>query len=123
MRRGSCLTLCQRNQTNSSENSLRYERLKAIKFGLPICTQRVQRRHGQRIKRDPTARKDEGMLRDDRENLELEKLSVEIRKLMAESRKLAAEEEKIKREAMLYPSAVGAALITALVALITLLRR
>ncbi|TDV67502.1 hypothetical protein [Pseudomonas sp. LP_7_YM] len=63
------------------------------------------------------------MLRDDREHLELEKLSVEIHKLMAESRKLAAEEAKIKREAMFYPFAVGAGLITALVALITLLRK
>jgi hypothetical protein len=94
-----------------------------INIRLRVCTLRVQSRHGQRTQRDPTPRKDEGMFRDDRESLELEKLSVEIRKLMAETRKLAAEEEKIRREAMFYPFVVGAGLVTALVALITLLRK
>lgn len=63
------------------------------------------------------------MLRDEREHLELEKLSVEIRKFMAETRKLNAEEEKMRREAMFYPFAVGAGLVTAMVALFTFLSR
>jgi hypothetical protein len=78
--------------------------------------------HRERNERDPIARKDEGMMREDREHLELEKFSVEIHKLMIESRKLAAEEYKIRREAMWYPAVVGAGLITASVALVTLLR-
>ncbi|NBB09525.1 hypothetical protein [Pseudomonas sp. SLFW] len=62
------------------------------------------------------------MMREDREHLELERFSVEIHKLMIESRKLAAEEDKMRREAMWYPAVVGAGLITACVALLTLLR-
>lgn len=63
------------------------------------------------------------MLRDQREHLELEKLSVEIRKFMAETKKLTAEEDKMKRESMFYPFAVGAGLVTALVALFTYLSK
>lgn len=63
------------------------------------------------------------MLRENREHLELEKLSVEVRKFMVETRKLTAEEEKMRSEAMFYPFAVGAGLVTALVALFTVLNR
>lgn len=63
------------------------------------------------------------MKRDEREYIELERLSVEIRKFMAETRKLKTEEEKMRRESMLYPFAVSAGLVTALVALFTFLSR
>ncbi len=60
------------------------------------------------------------MSQQQRENLELEKLQVEIQKFMAESRKLNAEAVKFKRESEWYPFAAGAALVTAIVATITL---
>jgi F0F1-type ATP synthase assembly protein I len=63
------------------------------------------------------------MNRETREELELEKLSAEIKKLVAETRKFKAEEEKLKREAMFSPFAVGAALIAALVTLISFMRK
>jgi hypothetical protein len=56
------------------------------------------------------------MLQNDRDNLELDKLLVETRKLLAETRKLTAEETKLKHEALWYPYAVGAAVVTAIVA-------
>jgi hypothetical protein len=58
------------------------------------------------------------MLQDDRDNLELEKLLVETRKLLAETRKLTAEETKLKHEALWYPYAVGAAVMTAIAAVV-----
>ncbi|QXI52179.1 hypothetical protein [Pseudomonas alvandae] len=58
------------------------------------------------------------MLQDDRDNLELEKLLVEPRKLLAETRKLTAEETKLKHEALWYPYAVGAAVMTAIAAVV-----
>jgi hypothetical protein len=51
------------------------------------------------------------MLQNDRDNLELE-----TRKLLAETRKLTAEETKLKHEAFWYPYAVGAGVVTAIVA-------
>jgi hypothetical protein len=56
------------------------------------------------------------MLQNDRDNLELDKLLVETRKLLAETRKLTAEETKLKHEAFWYPYAVGAGVVTAIVA-------
>jgi len=56
------------------------------------------------------------MLQDDRDNLELDKLLVETRKLLAETCKLTAEETKLKHEAFWYPYAVGAGVVTAIVA-------
>lgn len=56
------------------------------------------------------------MLQNDRDNLELDKLQVEIRKFLAETRKLSAEETKLKQEAFWYPFAVGAGMVTAIVA-------
>jgi hypothetical protein len=56
------------------------------------------------------------MLQNDRDNLELDKLQVEIRKFLAETRKLTAEETKLKQEAFWYPFAVGAGMVTAIVA-------
>jgi len=58
------------------------------------------------------------MLQDDRDHLELEKLLVETRKLLAETRKLMAEETKLKDEALWYPYAVGAAVMTAIAAVV-----
>jgi hypothetical protein len=56
------------------------------------------------------------MHQNDRENLELDKLLVETRKLLAETRKLVVEETKLKHEALWYPYAVGAGVVTAIVA-------
>lgn len=56
------------------------------------------------------------MLQNDRDNLELDKIQVEIRKLLIESRKLKAEETKLKQDAFWYPFAVGAGMVTAIVA-------
>jgi hypothetical protein len=56
-----------------------------------------------------------------REQLELEKLQVEIQKFMAESRKLNAEAIKFRRESEWYPFAAGAGLVTAIVAMVTLM--
>jgi hypothetical protein len=58
------------------------------------------------------------MLQNDRENLELDKLLVETRKLLAETRNLTAEETKLKQEALWYPYAVGAGVMTAIVAVV-----
>lgn len=56
------------------------------------------------------------MLQNDRDNLELDKLQVEVRRFTAETRKLMAEEIKLKQEALWYPFAVGAGIVTAVVA-------
>ncbi|MBV4457932.1 hypothetical protein KVG96_08245 [Pseudomonas sp. COR58] len=61
------------------------------------------------------------MLQNNRKNLELDKLQVEIQKLGAERSKLMAEEKKLTWEATLYPLAVGAGMLTALVAALGLL--
>ncbi|MCO8312540.1 hypothetical protein [Pseudomonas mandelii] len=60
------------------------------------------------------------MLQNDRDNLELDKLQVEIRKFMAETRKFMAEEGKLKQETFWYPFAVGAGMVTAIVAAVGL---
>ncbi|MGL6242003.1 hypothetical protein [Pseudomonas sp.] len=60
------------------------------------------------------------MLQNDRDNLELDRLQVEIRKFMAETRKFMAEESKLRQEAFWYPFAVGAGLVTAVVAAVGL---
>lgn len=56
------------------------------------------------------------MRQNDRENLELDKLQVELRRFTAETRKFMAEESKLKQEALWYPFAVGAGVVTAIVA-------
>lgn len=56
------------------------------------------------------------MLQNDRENLELDKLQVEVRRFTAETRKFMAEESKLKQEVPWYPFAVGAGVVTAIVA-------
>ncbi|MSU94540.1 hypothetical protein EB795_11485 [Pseudomonas mandelii] len=60
------------------------------------------------------------MLQNDRNNLELDKLQVEIRRFIAETRKFMAEESKLRQEAFWYPFAVGAGLVTAVVAAVGL---
>ncbi|CAI8871676.1 hypothetical protein D3C87_1460580 [compost metagenome] len=60
------------------------------------------------------------MLQNDRDNLELDKLQVEIRRSMAETRKLTAEECKLRQETFWYPIAVGAGMVTAIVAAVSL---
>ncbi|AWM94675.1 MULTISPECIES: hypothetical protein [Pseudomonas] len=60
------------------------------------------------------------MLQNDRKNLELDKLQVEIRRFIAETRKFMAEESKLRQEAFWYPFAVGAGLVTAVVAAVGL---
>ncbi|MDO9329119.1 MAG: hypothetical protein Q7U27_10345 [Pseudomonas sp.] len=60
------------------------------------------------------------MLQNDRKNLELDKLQVEIRRFIAETRKFMAEESKLRQEAFWYPFAVGAGLMTAVVAAVGL---
>ncbi len=60
------------------------------------------------------------MLQNDRENLELDKLQTEVRKFTAEARKFMAEEGKLKQEAFWYPFAVGAGMVTAIVAAVGL---
>ncbi|MHC8388825.1 hypothetical protein ACYZTM_12520 [Pseudomonas sp. MDT2-39-1] len=60
------------------------------------------------------------MLQNDRDNLELDKLQVEIRRFIAETRKFMAEESKLRQEAFWYPFAVGAGLVTAVVAAVGL---
>jgi hypothetical protein len=60
------------------------------------------------------------MLQNDRDNLELDKLQVEIRRFMAETRKFMAEESKLKQETFWYPVAVGAGMVTAIVAAVGL---
>lgn len=60
------------------------------------------------------------MLQNDRDNLELDKLQVEIRRFIAEARKFMAEESKLRQEAFWYPFAVGAGLVTAVVAAVGL---
>ncbi|MFY0730763.1 hypothetical protein [Pseudomonas sp. NFX15] len=60
------------------------------------------------------------MLQNDRENLELDKLQVEIRRFMAETRKLTVEERKLRQETFWYPIAVGAGMVTAIVAAVSL---
>ncbi|MFJ7314531.1 hypothetical protein ACIQVE_17580 [Pseudomonas sp. NPDC098747] len=61
------------------------------------------------------------MLQDDRENLELERLQNETRKLVVERLKLMAEEGKLKREKFWCPVAVGAGVLTAFAAVLSLL--
>lgn len=56
------------------------------------------------------------MLQNDHDNLELDKLQVEVRRFTAETRKFMAEESKLKQEAFWYPFAVGAGMVTAIVA-------
>lgn len=63
------------------------------------------------------------MLQNDRDNLELDKLQVEIRRCAAETRKFMAEESKLKQEAFWYPFAVGAGMVTAIVAAVGLWSR
>jgi len=63
------------------------------------------------------------MLQNDRDNLELDKLQIETRRSMAETRKFTAEESKLKQEAFWYPFAVGAGILTALVAVVGLLAK
>ncbi|WP_447794855.1 MULTISPECIES: hypothetical protein [Pseudomonas] len=63
------------------------------------------------------------MLENDRDNPELDKLQVEIRKLMAETRRFMAEESKLRQEAFWYPFAVGAGLVTGVVAAVGLWSR
>jgi hypothetical protein len=63
------------------------------------------------------------MLQNDRDNLELDKLQIEIRKFTAETRKFMAEEGKLKQEAFWYPFAVGAGIVTAMVAAVGLLSK
>lgn len=60
------------------------------------------------------------MLQNARKNLELDKLQVEIRRFIAETRKFMAEESKLRQEAFWYPFAVGAGLVTAVVAAVGL---
>lgn len=60
------------------------------------------------------------MLQNDRDNLELDKLQLEIRRSMAETRKLTAEERKLRQETFWYPIAVGAGMVTAIVAAVSL---
>jgi hypothetical protein len=79
--------------------------------------------HHQRTERDSISKGSIRMSDHRRETLELEKLNVEIRKFMAESRKLNAEALKFRRESDWYPFAVGAALVTAIVATVALLIR
>jgi hypothetical protein len=56
------------------------------------------------------------MLQNDRDNLELDKLQVEIRKFTSGTRKFMAEESKLQQEAFWSPFAVGAGIVTAIVA-------
>lgn len=55
--------------------------------------------------------------------LELDNLQLQNRKLLAETRKLITEEQKLKREVLLHPLLVGAALITAGAALFNVLTK
>jgi hypothetical protein len=48
---------------------------------------------------------------------------MEIRKFTAETRKFMAEEGKLKQEAFWYPFAVGAGIVTAMVAAVGLLSK